>query len=51
MRDFFDNYVAAPLGILLFLFIAPTVIVGGFTLALHLAGHLPEMGICQKVEE
>jgi len=49
MKEFFENYVAIPLGILLLVFLAPTVAIGGVTLAFHLAGYLPEMGICKKV--
>ena len=48
MKDFFDDYLAMPLGILVFLFITPTVILGGFTLAGHVFGFLPDSGLCQK---
>jgi len=51
MKDFFKNYAAIPLSILLFLLIAPTVMLGGLTIAFHIAGVLPEMGICQKEEK
>jgi len=49
MKKFFDEYVAVPLGLLLFLLIAPTMTFGGLAIAFHLAGYLPEMGICRKV--
>ena len=48
MKDFFDDYLAVPLGILVFLFITPTVILGGFTFAGHIFGFLPDSGLCQK---
>jgi hypothetical protein len=51
MREFFDKYIAVPLGLLLFLLIAPTMTFGGLAIAFHLAGYLPEMGICRKVEK
>jgi hypothetical protein len=36
MRNFFEDYLAIPLGILLFLLIAPTVMYGGVKLAYHI---------------
>jgi hypothetical protein len=51
MKDFFEEYLAIPLGILLMIFIAPTVVLGGATFAAHVFGVLPEMGICQKVKK
>ena len=51
MKDFFQDYLAIPLSFLLLLLFAPTVMLGGLTIAFHIAGVLPEMGICQKVEK
>ncbi len=47
MKYFFQDYLAMPIIILLFLLIAPTVIV----FATHILGVLPDTGICQKVEK
>ena len=41
MRNFFDDYLAMPLSILLFLIIAPTVMYGGVKLAITLFGVVP----------
>ena len=51
MKNFFDVYLAVPLGILVFLFIMPTVILGGFAFAGHVFGFLPDSGLCQKSAE
>jgi len=41
MKDFFENYVAIPLGILLLIFLAPTVVLGGLKLAAALFADTP----------
>jgi hypothetical protein len=41
MKDFFEEYVAIPLGILLLIFIAPTVVLGGLNLAATLFANNP----------
>ena len=41
MKYFFHEYLAMPLGILLFLLIAPTVMLGGVKLALTLVDLTP----------
>jgi hypothetical protein len=41
MKNFFKDYLAMPLGILLFLVIAPTVMLGGVKLALTLIDLTP----------
>jgi hypothetical protein len=51
MKNFFDIYLAMPLGILVFLFIIPTVASGGFAFAGHVFGFLPDSGLCQKSAE
>jgi hypothetical protein len=51
MKEFFDKYIAVPIGLLLFLLIAPTISFVGLAIVFHLAGYLPEMGICRKVEK
>jgi hypothetical protein len=51
MKKFFEEYLAIPLSIVLLILITPTVMLGGLTLAFHLAGILPEMGICRTVEK
>ena len=38
MKDFFEDYLAIPLGALLVLFLTPSVMVGGFTIADHIFG-------------
>lgn len=40
-KSFFEDYLAMPLGILLFLLIAPTVMYGGVKLAITLFGDAP----------
>jgi len=51
MKYFFQDYLAMPLSILLFLLIAPTVMLGGVIFATHILGVLPDTGICQKMEK
>jgi hypothetical protein len=41
MKNFFEDYLAMPLGVLLFLVIAPTVMLGGVKLALTLIDLTP----------
>jgi len=41
MKNFFEDYLAMPLGVLLFLVIAPTVMLGGMKLALTLIDLTP----------
>jgi len=41
MKDFFENYAAIPLSILLFVLIAPTVMLGGIKLATTLFDMTP----------
>jgi len=50
MKDFFDEYVAVPLAILLFTLMSPTAMIAGVSIGLHFAGYLPDMDICKKVE-
>ena len=51
MKNFFEQYLLIPFSILLFLFITPTVLVGGISVALYFAGILPDMGICHSQVE
>jgi len=41
MRNFFKDYLAMPLGILLLIFIAPTAVLGGLKLAATLVDLTP----------
>lgn len=50
-KDFFDEYAAIPFAILLFIFFAPTVMVGGFVFASYVFGVLPNTPLCEKVEK
>ncbi len=50
-KKFFDGYAAIPFAILLFIFFAPTVMVGGFMFASYVFGVLPDTALCEKVEK
>jgi hypothetical protein len=45
MKDFFEDYVAIPLGILLLIFLAPTIMIGGLNLAAILFADTPACGV------
>jgi hypothetical protein len=51
MKDFINSYVGPVVGFSLFIFFLPTIMLGGVSFSIYLAGHLPEMGICQKVKK
>jgi hypothetical protein len=51
MRGIFEQYFAIPLSIIVFLFLMPTVFLGGLTFATHLFGFLPNSGLCEKPAE
>jgi hypothetical protein len=48
MKTFIENYVILPVGILCFVFISPTVMLGGVVFSFYLAGHLPDTAFCKK---
>jgi hypothetical protein len=51
MRNLFEDYVAIPFSILLMLFLAPTVMIGGITIVPHIFGVLPDSPLCEKKVE
>jgi hypothetical protein len=51
MRDFFQEYLAIPFAIMVMLFLAPTVMLGGITIASHIFGVLPDSPLCEKKVE
>jgi hypothetical protein len=48
MKAIIEDYIILPVAILGLIFISPTVVIGGLTLSVYLAGHLPDTGICKK---
>ena len=51
MKYFFQEYLAIPLAVMLMLLLAPTVMLGGITIAAHIFGVLPDSPLCEKKVE